>query len=314
MKNTALKKASVVAFSLLFSVTAFGGGGGGGGGGDNSGDLPPPNTCTSNCGFELGPNPSLNLIQASSGPLPTSSTTVSSSVDGFGGGTIYYPTNVSSEMGTIAVSPGFTARQSSINWWGPLLASHGFVVITIDTNSRFDQPVSRGRQLDSALSYLISESDRSSSAISGLVDESRLATMGHSMGGGGALHSASRNRLSAAAPMAPFNSGSNPYGSINVPTMIFACENDNVASVNGHASPFYNAIPGSTDKVFLELNDGPHNCANGESSGNRPILSTYGVSWMKRFLDKDSRYSQFLCGPNHTANSGISEFRDTCFF
>lgn len=313
MKNTVFKKMSTVAFSVLFSVSAFAGGGGSSGGG-NSGALPAPNSCTSNCGFTLGPNPSLNFVRAGSGPLPTSSTNVSSSVDGFGGGTIYYPSNVSSEMGTIAVAPGFTARQDAIAWWGPLLASHGFVVITIDTNGRFDQPVSRGRQLDSALTYLISEGNRSSSPISGLVDESRLATMGHSMGGGGALHSASRNRLSATAPMAPFNSGSNPYGDINVPTMIFACENDNVAAVRNHASPFYNAISSSTDKVFLEINNGDHSCANGRPENNRPLLSTYGLSWMKRFLDKDSRYNQFLCGPNHTANSAISEFRDTCNF
>lgn len=313
MKNITFKKASVIAIGLMFSVSAFAGGGDSGGG-DNSGDLPAPNTCTSNCGFQLGPNPSLSFVQAGSGPLPTSSTSVSSSVDGFGGGTIYYPTNVSSEMGTIAVSPGFTARQDAIAWWGPLLASHGFVVITIDTNSRFDQPISRGRQLDSALSYLISQSDSASSPISGLVDETRLATMGHSMGGGGALHSASRNRLSASAPMAPFNTGSNPFNNINVPTMIFACQSDSVAPVSGHARPFYNRIPGSTDKVLLEITNGPHNCANGRPENQRPLLSTYGLAWMKRFLDKDGRYNQFLCGPNHTANSNISSFSDTCNF
>lgn len=312
MKTTNIIKSIIVTCSLSFSLSAVSGGGGGGGG--NDGELPPPNTCNSNCGFEIGPNPSLSFVQASLGPLPITTTNVSSSVDGFGGGTIYYPSNISDEMAAIAISPGFTATQSSINWWGPVLASHGFVVITIDTNSRFDQPVSRGRQLDSALSYLISEGNLSSSPIAGLVDESRLATMGHSMGGGGSLHSASRNRLSAALPFAPFNSGGNPYSSIRVPTMIMACESDIVAPVNVHASPFYNAIPSSVDKALLEFNNGPHNCANGENSNNRSLLSTYGVSWMKRFLDKDGRYNQFLCGPNHEANSGISDFRDTCNF
>ena len=85
MKNiTFKKKASVIAIGLLFSVSVFAGGGDSGGD-DNSGDLPSPNTCTSNCGFQLGPNPSLSFVQAGSGPLPTSSTNVASSVDGFGG-------------------------------------------------------------------------------------------------------------------------------------------------------------------------------------------------------------------------------------
>lgn len=312
MKTTQFLRTAVCTFTLSFSLTAFSGGGGGSS--DNDGNLPTPNSCTSNCGFEIGPNPNLNFVRASQGPLPVSTTTVASSVDGFGGGTIYYPSNISDEVAAIAISPGFTARQSSIAWWGPILASHGFVVITIDTNSRFDQPDSRGRQLDSSLSYLINESNRSNSPISGRVDDSRLAAMGHSMGGGGSLRSAARNRLSAAMPLAPFRVGGNDFDQIRVPTMIMACENDVVAPVGVHARPFYNRIPGSTDKVLLEINNGSHSCANGESSGNRPLLSTYGVSWMKRFLDKDRRYNQFLCGPNHEANSQISDFRDTCNF
>jgi len=312
MKNSALKKFSACAVSALISLSAYAGGGGGGSTPDTGG-LPAPSTCEFNCGHEIGPNPSLGFVRAASGPLPTRTTTVSSSVDGFGGGTIYYPSNISSEMAAIAISPGFTAPQSAIAWWGPLLASHGFVVITIDTNSRFDQPISRGRQLDSALSYLISEGNRSNSPISGLIDENRLATMGHSMGGGGALRSAARNRLSASLPMAPFNVNGNPFDQINVPTMIMGCQSDGVAPVRSHSRPFYNRIPASTDKALMVIANGPHNCANG-GANNNALLSTYGVSWMKRFLDKDRRYNQFLCGPNHVANSSISSYEDTCNF
>jgi len=96
--------------------------------------------------------------------------------------------------------------------------------------------------------------------------------------------------------------------------MIVGCQSDGVAPVAIHARPFFNDIPNSTDKVLLEIANGPHNCGNGESGTNRPLLSTYGVSWMKRFLDKDRRYNQFLCGPNHEANPAISDFRDTCNF
>ena len=308
MKTSLFNKISVGACAIAMSVGALAGGGGSGGGDDQ---LPAPSTCEFNCGFDRGPTPTLSYLQNTSGPYSVSTINVPSSIDGFGGGTIYYPPSVSGEMAAVAVSPGFTANQSAISYWGPALASHGFVVITIDTNSRFDQPVSRGRQLDSALSYLINQS-----SVRNRIDDNRLAAMGHSMGGGGALQSASRNRISAAMPLAPWTSGSNPYNQINVPTLIFACENDGVASVNGHASPFYNRIPNSTDKAFVEVNDGPHNCANGNNAGSsrNSLLSTYGVSWMKRFLDKDSRYNQFLCGPNHTANSQISEFRSTCNF
>ncbi|MGR6873565.1 poly(ethylene terephthalate) hydrolase family protein [Pseudomonas sp. HK3] len=310
MKKNILKKAYLSAFVIAFSLSAHSGGGNGGG---NNDELPLPDTCTSNCGYEVGPNPTLSALQASQGPLSVSSTIVSSSVDGFGGGTIYYPSNASQELAAIAVAPGFTNYQSAIQWWGPLLASHGYVVITIDTNGRFDNPNSRSLQLDAALSHLISESESSSSSISGLIDKNRLATMGFSMGGGGSLISASRNRLSAAVPLAPWNSGGNDFDQIGVPTLIMACENDSTANVNSHASPFYNTIPNSTDKAYMEIANGPHNCANGSNgNGNDALLSTYGVSWMKRFLDKDNRYAQFLCGPNHESNSSINEYRDNC--
>lgn len=310
LKNKILKRMTLCSFVLFYSLPAFSSGGGGGGGEDEG--LPLPDTCNSNCGYETGPIPDLNFLRGSLGPQSYATTNVSSSVDGFGGGTIYYPTNIPEEMATISIAPGFTNTQSAVAWWGPILASHGFVVITIDTNSRFDQPESRSRQLDSALSYLIAQGDSGSSAISGLVDENRLATMGFSMGGGGALRSASRNRLSASVPLAPWSTGSNDFDEIEVPTMIMACENDGTAPVNSHASPFYNSIPNATDKAYLEINDGPHNCATGQSVANRPLLSTYGLSWMKRFLDKDARYSQFLCGPDHEADSSISEYRDNC--
>ncbi|MFY0639842.1 MAG: hypothetical protein JXR16_02270 [Bermanella sp.] len=309
MTKNIFKKACFSALAIAFSLSAHSGGGGGG----SSNELPLPDTCTSNCGYEVGPNPTLSGLQASQGPLSVSSTVVSSSVDGFGGGTIYYPSNASQELAAIAVAPGFTNYQSAIQWWGPLLASHGYVVITIDTNGRFDNPSSRSLQLDAALSHLITQGKNSSSPISGLVDENRLATMGFSMGGGGSLISASRNRLSAAVPLAPWNSGGNDFDQIGVPTMIMACENDSTANVNSHASPFYNTIPNSTDKAYMEITNGPHNCANGNNgNGNDALLSTYGVSWMKRFLDKDTRYAQFLCGPNHVANPSINEYRDNC--
>lgn len=311
MKKTILKHACISAFAIAFSLSAHSGGGGSDGGGSDG--LPLPDTCTSNCGYEVGPNPTLSALQASQGPLSVSSTIVPSSVSGFGGGTIYFPSNAQQELAAIAVAPGFTNYQSAIQWWGPLLASHGYVVITIDTNGRFDNPNSRSLQLDAALSHLIDESNRANSPISGIVDENRLATMGFSMGGGGSLISASRNRLSAAVPLAPWNSGGNDFDQIGVPTMIMACENDTTASVNSHASPFYNTIPNSTDKAYMEITNGPHNCANGDNgNGNDALLSTYGVSWMKRFLDKDQRYAQFLCGPNHIANPSINEYRDNC--
>lgn len=96
--------------------------------------------------FQKGPDPTSAILNATAGPFAVATTSVSSSVSGFGGGTVYYPTTAGS-YATVAICPGFTATQSSIAWIGRRLATHGFVVMTINTNSTFDQPPSRATQL-----------------------------------------------------------------------------------------------------------------------------------------------------------------------
>ena len=106
-----------------------------------------------NAQYEKGPDPTVSALERT-GPFTVRTQTVSrTAASGFGGGTIHYPT-ATGTYGAIAVSPGFTAYESSIRWIGTRLASHGFVVITIDTNSRYDQPSARATQLLAALDWL----------------------------------------------------------------------------------------------------------------------------------------------------------------
>ena len=58
---------------------------------------------------------------------------------GFGGGTIHYP-RTGGPYGVVSLSPGFTENASAIQYWGPYLASQGFVTITINTTSRLITP------------------------------------------------------------------------------------------------------------------------------------------------------------------------------
>ena len=255
--------------------------------------------------FQRGPAPTESSLEASRGPLATSSFTVSRP-SGYGAGTEYYPTNAGGTVGAIAVVPGFTARQSSINWWGPRLASWGFVVITIDTNSTSDQPASRSRQQLAALDQVAALSRTSSSPIYNKVDTARMGVMGWSMGGGGSLISAqNRPSLRAAAPQAPWN-GSTNFSSVTVPTLIFACENDSIAATSSHASPMYNSMS-RNPKEYFELNGGSHSCANSGNSDSG-IIGKKGVAWMKRYMDDDTRFSTFAC-TNQESSTQVSDFR-----
>ncbi|MEU4677596.1 alpha/beta hydrolase [Micromonospora sp. NPDC023737] len=253
--------------------------------------------------YERGPAPTVALLEAARGPFSTASQSVSSlSVTGFGGGVIYYPTDTSQgTFGAIAISPGFTAAWSSISWLGPRIASHGFVVIGIETNTRLDQPESRGQQLLAALDYLVERS-----SVRSRIDGTRLAVAGHSMGGGGSLEAAAaRPSLQAAVPLAPWNLDKT-WNTLQVPTLIVGGEYDSVAPVASHSIPFYNSIPASAEKAYLELNGESHFFPQ---TVNTPT-ARQAVAWLKRFVDNDTRYEQFLCpGPSGLA---IEEYRNTC--
>ena len=70
------------------------------------------------------------------------------------GATVYYPTNGTPPYASIAIVPGFTAEQDSVEEWGPFYASHGIVTIIIGTNSLFDFPEARAEGLLDALKTL----------------------------------------------------------------------------------------------------------------------------------------------------------------
>ena len=254
--------------------------------------------------YQRGPDPTTSSVEASRGPFAYASTTVSrTAVRGFGGGTIYYPTDTSQgTFGAIAISPGYTGTQSSISWLGPRISSQGFVVITIDTLSRYDQPGSRADQLLAALDYLTT-----TSSVRSRIDATRLGVMGHSMGGGGAIEAThDRPALQASVPLTPWHT-TKTWSRVAVPTMIIGAENDSTAPVSSHSEPFYAGMTAAPEKAYLELNNAGHFAPNSSNT----TIAKYSISWLKRFIDNDTRYDQFLC-PAPSPSTTIAEYRATC--
>jgi dienelactone hydrolase len=249
--------------------------------------------------FRLGPDPTpTNVTQ--NGPFATTNVSVSSAVAGFGGGRITMPTDASRRYGAIVFAPGFTATSASYTWVGPRIASHGFVVFTINTDSTFDFPSSRATQLQNAANYLANQS-----VAAGRVDGSRIAVGGHSMGGGGSLIAADRNpALQAATPLQPWNSGTN-FSGVSQPTMIVGAQNDTIASVNSHSIPFYNSIPASAEKALVVVAGAGH----GLGTTLNTIQARSMLVWLKRYVDNDTRYEPFICP---LVTSGASDYRNTC--
>lgn len=219
-----------------------------------------------------GPDPTESFIEQTRGSYSVDERSISRfAADGFNGGTMYYPTGTEETFGVVAISPRYTASESSIAWLGPRLASFGFVVVTFDTSSRYDQPRQRATQLLSALDHAI--------------DESRQAVMGHSMGGGGALQAAEdRDEIQAVVPLTPWNAKKN-WSSIDAPTLIIGAENDRTAPVRSHAIPFYESLTGAGQRAYLELRGASHFAPNTSNT----TIAKYSIAWLKRHLDGDTR-------------------------
>ena len=215
--------------------------------------------------------------------------------NGFGGGTIHYPTNAGDcgLLGGIAVIPGYVSYEASIKWWGPRLASWGFVVITIDTNSIYDDPDSRATQLSAALDHIVSDS-----TVGAQIDSTRLGAIGWSMGGGGALQLATqRSDVRAIIPQTPYHD--KDYGIMDTPALFITCQNDRIASNKKYSSAFYNHAAGP--KMKLEIKNGSHFCPSYRF--NEILLSKPGIAWMHRYINGDTRFDKFLCNNENYGNS-----------
>jgi triacylglycerol lipase len=206
---------------------------------------------------------------------------------------MYYPTNATAPFAGVAIAPGFIETQSAIAGWGTFLASHDFIVLVIDTNTTGDSPALRADALMAAVGTIKQENTRQGSPLYGKVDVNRMAIMGHSMGGGGTLIAADghSSELKAAVPLCPWSSSPTTFPNITVPTMILAGQSDIVAPVAQHAWPFYQSIPTSTDKAYVEYTGGDHFIAN---NPNVPVMAREGLSWLKVYVDGDTRFLQFI--------------------
>lgn len=250
---------------------------------------------------EYGPAPTAASVTVDGTFAWTSVVIPAADTPGFGAATIYYPTSTAQTYGGIAVVPGFLSDRSFVAWYGPRLASHGFVVITFNTQSRFNSSTQRATQLLAALSYLVR-----ASPVRDRVDARRLAVMGHSAGGGGALEAAQRQpSLRATIALEPAHTRLRFPSP--TPAFVLGGEDDVIAPVATYAEPMYEGLI-STEKAYLELEDADHLAAGYDD----PTISTSVVAWFKRFVDGDVRYDQFLCPPPVADQITIEEYRDTC--
>lgn len=243
---------------------------------------------------------------SNSGPFQIRAYTSMPDTPEYADATIYYPINTVTPIGGVVIAPGFTERQRHINWWGSFLATHGYAVLVLDTNDVRDSPEARALALMAGVRTLHEESRRQNSPLFNKLDNTKMAIMGHSMGGGGVLLAANAysSELSAAIPLTPWQPDGR-FNEITVPTLIIAGEADTIAPVVDHAWPHYQSIPAGTQRAFLEVKGGDHFIANSSAQTTHPMLGRYALAWLKLHMDDDQRYAQFFTGRLQRADSRV---------
>jgi len=219
----------------------------------------------------------------------------------YGGSTVFYPRDDSTDLAGVVMCPGFSALKGSIAGWGPFFASHGIVLMTIDTKTTLDQVVQRAPQIQEALRDLQEMGDNRSE-LRGRFG-GKWGVSGWSMGGGGtwltAANQAQRLGVRTAVTLAGHNltaGGAIGVGAANIriPTLMMNGSTD--ATILGglaQTDSAYSAIPNGTPKMMWETGTCGHFCWGDPNAGNN-ISGVLMMAWQKTFLEGDDRFRSLL--------------------
>lgn len=218
----------------------------------------------------------------------------------YASGTIYHPDGPG-PFAVVAIATGWL--EAPLAGWGEFLASHGFIAMAFEVNNNIsDPPTARAAALIGALDMLVAEGGRAGSPLQGRVNVDRQAVLGHSLGGGGALHAAKsdghRMRASVALTPCASPSCSDPpdvaptFPGVTIPTLIIAAQNDGNADADLYGWPYYQTLTNAHPRIYAEFAGADHFIANEPTVGTD--AARYVLSWLQAYVNDDVRYRQFL--------------------
>lgn len=227
-----------------------------------------------------------------------------------GGATVYYPSNASPPFSGLVFTPPYTGTQFMYRAWGPFFASHGIVMVTMDTRTTLDSVDQRASQQKDVLDALKSENTRSGSPLRGKLDTSRLGAVGWSMGGGATwINSAEYRGLKTAMSLAGHNMSALDInargGNTRVPILIMNGALDfTYLGGLGQSSGVYNNVPRGIPKILYEVSSAGHFDWGSPTSASRSV-AVIALAFQKTFLDGDTRWAQYIRRPS----SGVATWR-----
>ena len=220
----------------------------------------------------------------------------------YAGGIVYYPESANGSLPIIVMVPGFSSFISSIEDWGPYLASYGIVTMFVNVNNIFFDPYARSQALQDGLISIKLENERIGSPLLGNLNVDNVSVGGWSMGGGGAqLASHEDSSIKAVIALSPWLSNGNVTLNNNIPIIFFSGEFDGVASNDFHTNVFYNYTPESTDKLLFEISGGSHSTVC--SPYNNEIMGLKALYWIERYINDNNENCNSLIQQPLSASS-----------
>ncbi len=223
--------------------------------------------------------------------------------DAFASAMVFYPLTLSFDPpnGAIAFIPGYRGTPNNYEWWGPVLASVGYSVFILETNTTEDNLAQRADALIAAVDFIKSENTNSDSPVNNKIDPEKIAIMGHSLGGGASLAAASAlgDDIAAVIPLAPYccelgQSFDGDYSDITAPTLIIATAQDQIAPVEQHAKLLFDSV--GSEKVYLEMNEGDHMLVT-NSGNDKATLGRFAMAFLKVHLDGRDNLAGHISDP-----------------
>ncbi len=235
------------------------------------------------------------------GPYDVQSYTLSS-FEAAGGATVYYPADATPPFAGLVFCPPYSGVQYMYRDWGPFFASHGIVMVTMDSETTLDTVDQRASQQREVLDVLKGENSDRFSPLYGKLALDRLGVTGWSMGGGATwINSADYSGLKTAMSLAGHNltaidPDSRGYNT-RIPTLIMngALDTTYLGGL-GQSDGVYNAIPWGVPKVFYEVSSAGH-FAWGSPTSASDDVAKIALAFQKTFLEGDIRWADYIRRP-----------------
>lgn len=177
------------------------------------------------------------------------------------------------------------------------LASHGFIVAAANTSNS-----GSGREILAGLDNLTAKDRTAGNRFAGKVDLTRVAAMGYSQGGGGAMAAARDARVDATIAIQPWRASTS---GIRVPTLYLAGSSDAVVSASS-VRGYYNASSG-VPAAYANVRGATHF----EVLGDGGRFRGPATAWARYFLMADSNARSTFIGTSCTlcTSSALAEYQ-----